>query len=107
MKKRGDKSINDGFGFTSPVGSYPAGASIYDVMDMAGNVWEWCRDLYQENSYLTSEKVNPKGPSTGNGNTFRGGGWYCGPKTVITTVRGGHGLDYNDSGLGFRIVWEK
>ncbi len=107
IKGWGDKSIDDGFGYTSPVGTYPAGASIYNVMDMAGNVWEWCRDQYQKDYYLKSEKVNPKGPLTGNGNTFRGGGWYCGPKTVRTTVRGGHGVNYNDSGLGFRIVWEK
>jgi serine/threonine-protein kinase len=29
------------------VASYPAGASPYGVLDLAGNVWEWVEDRYQ------------------------------------------------------------
>ncbi|HZV02127.1 MAG TPA: bifunctional serine/threonine-protein kinase/formylglycine-generating enzyme family protein [Planctomycetota bacterium] len=37
-----DKNADDGWPFTSPVGTYPAGASPYGALDMAGNVWRWC-----------------------------------------------------------------
>ena len=33
-------------GTTTPVGSYPEGASPYGALDMAGNAWEWVADWY-------------------------------------------------------------
>jgi len=60
--------------YTAPVGSFPAGASPYGVMDMAGNVWEWCIDWYGSN-YGQSPRRNPKGHDSGGESVLRGGSW--------------------------------
>jgi hypothetical protein len=35
-------------GRTTAVGMYPGGASSHGVLDLAGNVWEWCLTRYDE-----------------------------------------------------------
>ncbi|MGO8672536.1 MAG: formylglycine-generating enzyme family protein [Capsulimonadaceae bacterium] len=56
-----------------PVGSYPSGASPYGVLDMAGNVWNWCSDWYDEDYWKTAHGVDPAGPDSGKDRVARGG----------------------------------
>jgi formylglycine-generating enzyme required for sulfatase activity len=55
------------------VGSYPLGASPYGALDMAGNVYEWVADWYDEGYYDPSLARNPQGPDTGEYRVLRGG----------------------------------
>lgn len=93
-------------GDTTPVGSYPAGASIYGALDMAGNVWEWVNDQYDPNYYSIAPSSNPLGPdwSMDADNVLRGGNFHEDWSNLRVAKRhhlfGGHALNYN----GFRCA---
>jgi formylglycine-generating enzyme required for sulfatase activity len=106
VKRWRDTEYNDGYSFTSPVGIYQEGASPYGVLDMAGNVWEWVYDWYDEDYYEKSPYKNPKGPETGNVKSMRGGSWYDGEPTawVNCVIRHQNPIHDRYEDVGFRCV---
>ena len=99
-----DKNVDDGYRNTSPVGHYPAGASPYGLLDMAGNVWEWCNDWYDEDYYSRGANNNPQGPSSGSSRVNRGGSWFLNAWNLRSAVRLRFEPSLRSDYLGFRCV---
>ena len=102
-------SVNDGFLFTAPVGTFPPNG--YGLFDMAGNVWEWCADWYSPTYYSDVQGAenpprNPTGPDTGERRVLRGGTWY----RAVHTIRNAERVsDFPNSSLnvvGFRCAMD-
>ncbi len=83
-------TLKDGYEKTAPVGKFPA--NDYGLFDMAGNVWEWCSDLYHHEAY--SRAINILGPSE----SFD----PLEPEATKRVMRGGSFLCNDDYCSGYR-----
>jgi serine/threonine protein kinase len=83
------KGYDDGFAWTSPVGSFPP--NKFGLYDMGGNVWQWCMDSWNSES---KAKV------------LRGASWYNGALklSLLSSCRVHAAPDSSTDNYGFRIV---
>ena len=111
----------DGFVGPSPVGSFPPNG--YGLYDMAGNVWQWCADLYRadapEQCAAKGCCENPPGPrdcwdptdpsgyAAATRRVIKGGSFLCNPdycESYRPSARRGTPPDTGTSHIGFRCV---
>jgi tetratricopeptide (TPR) repeat protein len=87
---------------TTPVGTYPEGASECGAQDMAGNVWEWTSSVFLPYPYRSDEAR--EAPDAPGGRTLRGGSWFNEPGSARTTYRK-RTIPSDANGLnGFRLA---
>ncbi len=87
---------NAEIGRTSAVSLYPQGASPDGVLDMAGNVWEWCLNEYSEPDHCQLSGDESR--------VLRGGSWYYNPAYLRASHRGNSHPDYRYNFIGLRVV---
>jgi len=94
----------------SPVGCFPANG--FGLYDMAGNVWQWTRDLYRPGLDPDS-RTNPQGPADAPGDpgrrrhVIKGGSFLCSPDYCYRYRPAAREAGPDDTGenhIGFRTV---
>lgn len=95
-------NFDDAKGHTTPVGLYPAGKSPFDCYDLAGNVWEWCRNTEGQLPYSNIAEREDLG--TRALVTMRGGSWLSNRQEVTPWRRGYNYPIIRHSVNGFRVI---
>jgi formylglycine-generating enzyme required for sulfatase activity len=94
---------NDGFAYTSPVGSFKPNA--FGLYDMLGNVYQWTQDCVQDSGYKGAPTDGSAWQSEKcEGRAQRGGSWANGPWGTRSAGRNGSPPNFRNLDVGFRVA---
>jgi formylglycine-generating enzyme required for sulfatase activity len=93
-----------GLDATTPVGSYPHGASPYGVLDMAGNVWEWTSSARADYPYDAGDGRESDDDSADVRRIVRGGSFLLDQRYARCATRYGSDPTRRPWVYGFRVV---
>ncbi|MGF6572431.1 sulfatase modifying factor 1 [Paraburkholderia sp. GAS333] len=112
--------LEDGYEWTAPVGSFPPNG--YGLYDMAGNVWEWTSDWYQDHGKIVKACCTLDNPRGGTREAsvdarspqvriarkvMKGGSYLCAPnycRRYRPAARMAQPVDTSTCHVGFRCV---
>jgi sulfatase modifying factor 1 len=112
--------LEDGFEWTAPVGSFPPNG--YGLHEMAGNVWEWTTDWYQDHGRIRKPCCTMENPRGGERESsvdprtpgiaiprkvMKGGSYLCAPnycRRYRPAARMPQTIDTSTCHLGFRCI---
>ena len=89
-------------GDTTEVGIYKEGASIFGVLDLAGNVWEWTSSLHFDYPYKFDD--GRENVDTWGARVVRGGNYLHAGKNIRCADRHSIYPTARDIYIGFRVV---
>ncbi|MER3544638.1 MAG: hypothetical protein C4311_08540 [Chloroflexota bacterium] len=95
-------SRESGLGGTTPVDYHARGTGPYGVMDMLGNVWEWCSSLYADVPYRADD--GREDLAAAGGRVLRGGSWLDPAENIRPTRRLAASPEFLAPNIGFRVA---
>lgn len=89
---------------THPVTAHSGKTNAFGLVDMPGNVWEWCQDQWVDNYDKGPKDAKPRLSTISSERVARGGSWSLNEAHCRSANRISCSPTYQDSVMGFRVA---